>query len=110
MQMTRNRLDHGIWLRASCSWVWRLPRRAAVALFELYQATLSPDHGPLNALYPSGYCRHEPSCSMYAQRVLEERGFVTGSILTLRRVLSCHPWKKVDDEKVRVMLVKNSSQ
>ena len=81
--------------------LWLLPRRAAVLLLRLYQATLSPDHGPLRSLHPYGFCRHSPTCSMYAVLALERRGFVIGSLLSLRRLLTCHPWRKPDERKMR---------
>jgi len=37
-------------------------------------------------------CRFEPSCSSYALEALERHGAATGSWLTLRRVVRCHPW------------------
>jgi putative membrane protein insertion efficiency factor len=84
--------------------LWLLPRRAAVLLVRGYQQTLSPDHGPLKGLHPYGYCRHEPTCSMYAREMLEKRGFVIGSILSLGRLLTCHPWRKPSDAKIRKTL------
>ena len=83
---------------------WHLPRRCAIALIEFYQATLSPDHGPLKALHPYGYCRHAPTCSAYGKIILGERGMIIGGMLLLRRVLSCHPWKKPSDEKIIMLL------
>jgi putative component of membrane protein insertase Oxa1/YidC/SpoIIIJ protein YidD len=78
---------------------WHLPRDAAIAAITLYQATLSPDHGPLKGLHPYGYCRHEPTCSMFAKKMLEQRGLVLGMIRSIARVLTCHPWKKVSPGK-----------
>lgn len=37
-------------------------------------------------------CRFHPNCSEYALEVLERRGAVQGSWLTLRRLLKCHPF------------------
>ena len=74
--------------------LWLLPRNAAILMVSAYQQTLSPDHGPLKDLSRYGYCRHQPSCSAYAKDVLRERGLVVGSVLTLRRLLTCHPWAK----------------
>jgi uncharacterized protein len=75
-----------------------------IGLVTLYQHTLSPDHGPLKGLYPYGYCRHEPTCSEYAKKVLLERGAIIGTLLSAKRVLSCHPWKKISDEKARKIM------
>ena len=80
------------------------PRRIAVALIEFYQGTLSPDHGPLHYLYPYGYCRHEPTCSMYAKHVIAKQGLIIGGIKALGRILTCVPWQKPSEKKIRKML------
>ncbi len=84
--------------------LFRLPRALLIALVRVYQATLSPDHGPLKNLHPHGYCRHEPTCSMYAIEMLEKRGAIVGSLLAFRRVLSCNPWNKPSDAKIKKTL------
>jgi len=81
--------------------LWHLPRDVSILVLRGYQATLSPDHGPLRYLYKYGYCRHEPTCSQYAIEKYRMRGFLLGSLLTLGRVLTCHPWRKPSDEKMR---------
>ena len=73
-------------------------------LIEFYQNTLSPDHGPLHYLYPYGYCRHEPTCSMYAKEIIGKRGVIVGGLLASGRVLTCVPWKKPSEKKIRKML------
>lgn len=80
-----------------------LPSRAVVACITLYQRTLSPDHGPLKHLYAYGYCRHEPTCSEFTKRAVLRDGVVVGLFQGLRRVLTCHPWARVSDEKWRAM-------
>ncbi len=37
-------------------------------------------------------CRYEPSCSKYGIEALQKHGFFKGSYLTIKRILSCHPW------------------
>ncbi len=86
--------------------IWHLPRRLAIATVKLYQATLSPDHGPLQSLHPHGFCRHHPTCSDYGISVLRRRGFVVGSLLSIIRIVSCNPWKKPSDEKIRAAIAK----
>jgi len=39
-------------------------------------------------------CRFRPTCSAYAQEALEKHVVFVGSVLTLRRLLSCHPFSK----------------
>lgn len=77
-----------------------MPRRAACALITAYQHTLSPDHGQLRHLWPYGYCQHEPTCSEYAKQQIQARGLLLGLLYGAIRILSCHPWKKVSDEKI----------
>lgn len=81
--------------------LWHLPRSAIIAMIRLYQQTLSPDHGPLRHLYAYGYCRHEPTCSQYAIEQLGKRGFTAGVVLSFLRILSCNPFRKPSDEKLR---------
>lgn len=37
-------------------------------------------------------CRFEPSCSTYAIEAVRIHGSCKGCVLTLRRLLRCHPW------------------
>ena len=37
-------------------------------------------------------CRYFPSCSDYSIEALKTFGFFKGVYLSLKRVLSCHPW------------------
>tara|TARA_Y100000310_G_scaffold175693_1_gene175760 strand:+ start:14073 stop:14363 length:291 start_codon:yes stop_codon:yes gene_type:complete len=78
----------------------QFPRNTAIRLIELYQKTLSPDHGALKSMHPYGFCRHEPTCSEYGKQILAKRGLIVGSILIIKRLLSCHPWAKISEEKV----------
>jgi uncharacterized protein len=81
--------------------LWLLPRSAMILLVRAYQTTLSPDHGPLRHSHPYGFCRHEPTCSMYAIQVLRERGLLIGSMLAIARVLTCNPWVKPSEMRMR---------
>jgi hypothetical protein len=49
----------------------------------LYQKLISP------MLLPS--CRFYPSCSTYARLALKKHGMMKGGILSLTRILRCHP-------------------
>jgi len=80
-----------------------------IALITAYQKTLSPDHGPLRHLYTYGYCRHSPTCSEYAKIQLKERGVVVGSVLAIRRVLSCNAFTPISEEKWREMAKRQTS-
>ena len=37
-------------------------------------------------------CRYTPSCSAYGIEALSKHGPLKGTWLTVKRVLSCHPW------------------
>ena len=39
-------------------------------------------------------CRYLPTCSAYSIDALKEFGLVKGIFLSIKRVLSCHPWGK----------------
>jgi hypothetical protein len=61
--------------------------RALVATIHVYQRTASPRLPALGIR-----CRFTPTCSRYAVAVLERRGIVRGSALTLLRLARCGPW------------------
>lgn len=52
----------------------------------LYRLCVSP-------LYPRS-CRFSPSCSQYALEAVEKHGAIGGGILSLRRLVRCHPWHR----------------
>ncbi len=57
-----------------------------VWLIKGYQILLSP------LLMPS--CRYVPTCSQYGIEAMKKHGPYKGSYLTIKRILSCHPWSK----------------
>jgi putative membrane protein insertion efficiency factor len=67
-------------------------QKILIFIIELYQRTLSPDHGWFRARYPHGFCRYYPSCSEYARQAVASRGAVAGLWLAARRVARCNPW------------------
>ncbi|CDG49630.1 membrane protein insertion efficiency factor YidD [Cardinium endosymbiont of Bemisia tabaci] len=50
----------------------------------IYQYCIAPLLPPM--------CRFYPSCSCYAKAAFAKYGLRKGALLTLRRLLSCHPW------------------
>ncbi|MDR7298935.1 putative membrane protein insertion efficiency factor [Pelomonas aquatica] len=60
------------------------PARVLMAIVRGYRLMLSPWLG--NA------CRFEPTCSRYSLAALEKHGALTGSYLTVHRILRCQPW------------------
>lgn len=94
-------------LRKPLATLSRTPATISVGLVKLYQATLSPDHGPLRHLFPYGYCRHHPTCSDHAIMTLRSKPFIPALFLIGKRILSCNPWSKPDDERLRAAIRKN---
>ncbi|MDO8462948.1 MAG: membrane protein insertion efficiency factor YidD [bacterium] len=75
--------------------ITRIPRLLLVVAIELYQRTLSPDHGPLFArMFPHGFCRYYPSCSAYGKSAIMQNGVLIGSMKATWRILRCNPWSK----------------
>ena len=56
-----------------------------IKLIRIYQYFLSPITGHS--------CRYLPTCSEYSIEALKTFGFLKGSYLSLKRILSCHPIK-----------------
>ncbi|MBI3442572.1 MAG: membrane protein insertion efficiency factor YidD [Candidatus Sungbacteria bacterium] len=63
-----------------------------ILIVRAYQMTLSLEHGI--AGYVLGYrvCRFFPTCSAYAIAALRQYGLFAGLMVSLRRILRCHPW------------------
>ncbi len=84
-----------------------LPRNAIVFCISVYQHTLSPDHGPLKHLHAYGYCRHSPTCSQYTKEQIVKWGILIGIFLGAKQLVTCHPWRTPNEQKVMEMLEKN---
>lgn len=59
--------------------------RTLLLLIEGYRLMLSPVLG--------GFCRYQPSCSVYAGEAVRRHGAGRGALLALRRLLRCHPFR-----------------
>jgi uncharacterized protein len=57
----------------------------SVKLIKTYKFLISPLLG--------NSCRYLPTCSDYSIQALKTHGFLKGSFVSLKRVLSCHPIK-----------------
>ncbi|NIT03693.1 membrane protein insertion efficiency factor YidD [Candidatus Saccharibacteria bacterium] len=66
-------------------------KKIILRAIDLYQKTVSPDHGVLGKAVLGGSCRFEPTCSQYSREAMERYGVLRGSFLGVRRVLRCHP-------------------
>ena len=56
-----------------------------IKLIKGYKFLISPLFG--------NSCRYLPTCSEYSVEALKTYGFLKGSFLSLKRILSCHPIK-----------------
>lgn len=61
-------------------------RRVLLALLRFYKADVSP-------LLPAA-CRYTPTCSEYAMSAVEQYGAFRGTLMGIRRVLSCNPFSR----------------
>ncbi len=66
----------------------------SIILINIYQKTISPDHGMISGLYPQGFCRYHPTCSQYTKEAIQCHGLFKGLALGVWRVLRCNPWSK----------------
>ncbi len=57
-----------------------------IFFIKIYQKIVSPILGPR--------CRFHPTCSNYAISALKKHGIVKGGILTIKRLLKCHPFNE----------------
>ncbi|HTB06717.1 MAG TPA: membrane protein insertion efficiency factor YidD [Bacteroidia bacterium] len=55
-----------------------------ILLIKIYQKAISP------WLMPA--CRFTPSCSQYSIEALQTHGAIKGGYLSVKRILSCHPF------------------
>lgn len=66
----------------------------AVYCIGVYQKFFSPDHGLFRGFFGTLQCRFYPSCSAYAQHSLRQYGLLVGLMVSLKRILRCHPWSE----------------
>ena len=48
----------------------------------------------ISALKSQPTCRFYPTCSKYSLEAVKKYGAIKGSYLSLKRILSCHPFNK----------------
>jgi len=77
------------------------PRIPILLMIKLYQKTLSPDHGPLKIFFPYGYCRFNPTCSVYSYQAIKKYGLIRGLPMAAWRVIRCNPFSKGGDDPVK---------
>jgi len=57
-----------------------------IKLIKCYKFLISPLLGQS--------CRYLPTCSDYSIEALKTYGFFKGLFLSIKRILSCHPWRQ----------------
>ena len=62
----------------------RIVARVLLLGVEAYRVALSPLLG--------GFCRYQPSCSVYAEEALRRHGARRGGLLAVKRLARCHPF------------------
>ncbi len=77
-----------------------MPAHIVLILIRCYQATFSPDHGFLKALFPLGFCKYSPSCSQYGYNAIEHFGLLKGIGKILWRIIRCNPWSRGGDDYI----------
>ncbi|MDR1108493.1 MAG: membrane protein insertion efficiency factor YidD [Spirochaetaceae bacterium] len=59
-------------------------RKGILVLIRVYQKVISP-HLPAS-------CRYVPTCSAYAYEAVQKYGVLKGLVLSIKRILRCHPF------------------
>jgi putative membrane protein insertion efficiency factor len=62
----------------------RLLSSLMIGMIRFYKGAISPHLGKA--------CRYTPTCSEYGVQAIGKYGPLKGGWLTLKRILSCHPW------------------
>jgi len=65
--------------------------KIALKLIDIYQKTVSPNHGSVQTPFLSGGCKFYPSCSEFLKNQLLKNGLTLGLILGFWRILRCNP-------------------
>lgn len=78
-----------------------ISKKIVISLINIYQKTLSFDHGLLKVFYPYGFCRFTPTCSQYGKEAVEKYGVIKGVRITAWRVIRCNPWNKGGHDPVK---------
>ena len=61
-------------------------KKFALQLISFYQKWISPLKKPSCVFYPT--------CSEYSKDAIKKYGVGKGFIMSIRRILRCHPWQK----------------
>ena len=69
---------------AECAAHPSVAARILRGLVRTYQYAISPVIAPC--------CRHLPTCSAYAVEAITKHGALRGGVMSISRLLRCHPW------------------
>jgi uncharacterized protein len=83
------------------NYLGHFPRKIILKAIKIYQKTLSPDHGPIKAFFPHGYCRFNPTCSEYGYKAIEKYGVIKGGVMAMWRIIRCNPWNKGGNDPIK---------
>jgi putative membrane protein insertion efficiency factor len=72
-------------------------KKVIIKIIEIYQKTLSPDHGWFRR---GGFCKYQPSCSEYCKGAVEKYGVLKGLAKAGWRLLRCNPWSSGGSDPV----------
>ncbi len=61
----------------------KIIKKILISAIRFYQIVISPLTGPS--------CRHYPTCSSYATEAISRFGVIKGSLLSIKRIISCRP-------------------
>jgi putative membrane protein insertion efficiency factor len=76
-------------------------RNIVLSLIRFYQKHLSLDAVWAKRLFITDKaCRFRPTCSEYSYQAILKYGVVRGGLLSLKRVLRCHPFSKGGEDPV----------
>ena len=64
----------------------KIVSKIVISLIRIYQMTFSSLVG--------NCCRFQPTCSEYAKEAYGKYGLLKGTLLTVKRLLRCHPMGK----------------
>jgi len=71
------------------------PKNIFLRLIRIYQRTNFFHFPFFKAFYLSdSCCRFRPTCSEYSFKAIKKYGIISGCLLTLKRVIHCHPLNK----------------
>ncbi len=71
-------------------------QKVAHLLWRFYRIFIFPFIQALSGGGGAQACRHDPSCSEYGLRQVQEHGWLRGGWAAIRRISTCHPWAAVD--------------